>query len=277
VTLPRPGWRRPGAALLDQGFEVAILLPNSWHAALTAMLARIPERWGYRADWRGGLLTRAVDRPAGVHQAAYYQYLVRALGFPGGPAEGPAGPAAPRLALPDDARESGIALLKSAGWNGTAPLVGLAPGAAYGGAKRWPPESFASLARALAEDGIRTVMVGSGGDRATAACVAAAECGILDLVGRTDLAALAGVLAACRAVVSNDSGPMHLAAAVGTPVTAIFGSTDEHATGPLGPGHTVVAHDTWCRPCLLRECPLDHQCMRGVEVAQVLAATRRGL
>jgi heptosyltransferase-2 len=127
-------------------------------------------------------------------------------------------------------------------------------------------------------------MVGSGGDRETAAQVARAfqasgqtRDGIFDLVGRTDLAALAGVLATCRAVVSNDSGPMHLAAAMGTPVTAIFGATDEHRTGPLGAGHTVVVHDTWCRPCLLRECPLDHGCMRGVEVAPVLAATRRTL
>jgi heptosyltransferase-2 len=289
VTLPGPGWRQQrrqrherheshrGTSLADRGFEIALLLPNSWHAALTAARARIPERWGYRADWRGGLLTRAIERPPAVHQAAYYQHLVRALGFPNGAME-------PRLPVPDGARESGVALLKSTGWDGRAPLVAVAPGAAYGGAKRWPPESFASLAVTLTEDGVRTVMVGSGSDRETAAQVLRAfeasgqtRDGVLDLVGRTDLAALAGVLAACRAVVSNDSGPMHLAAAVGTPVTAIFGATNEHRTGPLGVGHTIVAHDTWCRPCLLRECPLDHGCMRGVEVAPVLAATRRML
>jgi heptosyltransferase-2 len=169
--------------------------------------------------------------------------------------------------------------LARAGWNRQTPLVALAPGAAYGGAKRWPPEYFAELAGTLAGDGVVSVMVGSDADAATGHEIAArAGAGrILNLIGATDLPTLAGVLAACRAVVSNDSGAMHLAAAIGVPVTAVFGPTDEMATGLRGDAHAIVTHPVWCRPCLLRECPLDHACMRGVGVDAVLTEARRTL
>jgi heptosyltransferase-2 len=156
-------------------------------------------------------------------------------------------------------------------------IVALAPGAAYGGAKRWPPERFASLALELAADGVPTVMIGSGGDRDTAAEVKQAAPQVIDLVGRTDLSQLAGVLALARTLVSNDSGAMHLAAAVGTPVTAVFGPTDERATRPLGERHAILTANVWCRPCMLRECPLDHRCMRDIDTTQVVAAARRVL
>jgi heptosyltransferase-2 len=98
-----------------------------------------------------------------------------------------------------------------------------------------------------------------------------------DLVGRTTLPALAGVLTRCRALVTNDSGAMHLAAAAGVAVTAVFGPTNERATRPAGDAHVVLTHPVWCRPCMLRECPIDHRCMRGVGVAAVLDAARRTL
>ncbi len=267
-------------------FDTALLLPNSIRAALLAVRAHIPERWGYRADLRGGLLTRAIDRPSGLHQAEYYQQLVHALGCPNGPME-------PRLVVPAAASDAGAAALGDAGWNAGTRLVALAPGAAYGGAKRWPPESFAELAASFAEDGLQPVMIGSGADAGTAGEVARAferirrpggevqqdraRPDLLSLVGKTDLPALAGVLAQCRALVTNDSGAMHLAAAVGTPVTAVFGPTDERATRPLGDAHTVVAAPVWCRPCMLRECPLDHACMRSVRVTAVAAFARRSI
>ena len=122
-------------------FDTAILLPNSFHVALTAWRAGVPERWGYRTDWRRPLLTRAIDPPVGVHQVEYYQHLVRALGlldpspFPG----------QPQIAISEELRAIGVNELKGAGWDGRRPLVALAPGAAYGGAKRWPSASFASL------------------------------------------------------------------------------------------------------------------------------------
>ena len=280
LTVERGIRRDIGAELAGRGFDAALLLPNSMHAALMAKRAGIPERWGYRTDWRGALLTRAVDPPLGLHQVEYYQQLVHALEFSNGPME-------PRVVVPADARAAAQALLADRGWNGTTPLVAIAPGAAYGGAKRWPPASFAELARTFAGDGVRTVVVGTAADRSTADEVlrafgqadasSSAALSPIDLVGRTDLVTLAGVFTLCRALVSNDSGAMHLAAAAGTRVTAVFGATDERATRPIGDAHVVVTGPAWCRPCLLRECPLDHRCMRGIEVGPVLTATRRSL
>ena len=264
--------------LQDRAFDTALVLPNSFRAALLASRAGIPERWGYRTQWRGRLLTRAIKRPpSGVHHVEYYQQLVRALGFDNGPG-------APRLDVSAGTRAAGADALARAGWDGKAPLVALAPGAAYGGAKRWPSASFAELARALGGDGVTTVMIGGPGDAATGREVEAHLGGagrMLNLMGATDLSLLAGVLVACRAVVSNDSGAMHFAAALGVRVTAVFGPTDERVTGPrgeVGPlSHAVLTHDVWCRPCLLRECPIDHRCMRGVGVHAVLAEARRTL
>ena len=269
--------RELGAELADRHFDTALLLPNSLHAALTASRAGIRERWGYRTECRGRLLTRAIYPPSGLHQVEYYQQLVHALGFSNGPME-------PRIAVPSDVRDSAVRLLAETGWDRRAPLVAIAPGAAYGGAKKWPAASFAALAASLAGDGVRVVMIGTAADRATADEVIGVSARLkprapsfIDLVGHTDLAVLAGVFTACRALVTNDSGAMHLAAAVGTRVTAVFGPTDERATRPLGQGHTVITGPAWCRPCMLRECPLDHRCMRGIEATQVATATRANL
>jgi heptosyltransferase-2 len=284
------GWRGLGVELADRQFDTAVLLPNSAHSALAVTRAAIPERWGYSTDWRGRLLTRAIRPPSGLHQVDYYQHLVHALGFPNGSVE-------PRVMVPDAAREAGLRQLTGAGWDGRSPLVALAPGAAYGGAKKWPPESFAELAIALAADRVQCVMLGSAADVDTAGSVArpfltaeasakavqGREAGgperpaLLDLVGKTDLLTLAGVLTYCRALVTNDSGAMHFGAAVGVAVTAVFGPTNDHATRPMGDAHVVVSHEVWCRPCMLRECPLDHRCMRGIGVARVLDAARRNL
>ena len=257
-----------------RSFDAALLFPNSFQAALTAWRAAIPERCGYRTDWRGALLTRGVGRPERGHQAVYYQQFVHALGFPAGPLE-------PCLDVPEGARAAGADLLRSAGWDGEAPLAALAPGAAYGGSKRWPPSFFAEVASSLACDGVRSVMVGTAGDRATGREVTAAlrsGTAIIDLMGQTDLQTLAGVLVNCRALVSNDSGAAHLGAALGVSVTAMFGPFPEEENRPLGqPEPVVLTHQVWCRPCKLRECPLGHRCLRGISVEAVLAAARRSL
>jgi heptosyltransferase-2 len=220
-----------------------------------------------------------------VHHVEYYQHLVRALGFENGSAE-------PRLDVAPAVREAAADRLARAGWDRAAPLVALAPGAAYGGAKRWPSTSFAEFARALGCDGVTAVMIGGAGDLSIGHEIEA-QCGggdtrLINLIGATDLPMLAGVLVNCRAVVSNDSGAMHVAAALGVRVTAVFGPTDECVTGPRGevrppsPGgfgatHAVLTHEVWCRPCLLRECPIDHRCMEGVGVGAVLAEARKTL
>jgi heptosyltransferase-2 len=279
VVLERRGGSRheTSPALGDRAYDAALLLTNSFQTALAAWRAGIPQRWGYRSDWRGPLLTRAVMPPVDqMHQAAYYQHLTRVLGFVSGPLE-------PRLEASAEDRRAGSKLLVASGWDERTPLVAMAPGAAYGGAKRWPAESFAALAFALARDGIRTVLVGGPGDGRSGEDIedrtARLPVPVITLIGRTDLPALAGVLVQCRGLVTNDSGAMHFGAALGVRVTAMFGPTDERATRPLG-RHTgsepvVLTHDVWCRPCLLRECPLTHRCMRGVGVEAVLAAVQR--
>lgn len=278
VELPGPGglaglaaWRELGGELRDHGpFDAAILLPNSYRTALAAARAGIPERWGYRTDWRGHLLTRAVAPLRDVHQVDYYRELVRALGFPNGSPD-------PTLVVRESDRESAARLLGRAGWDGRAPLVALAVGAAYGGAKKWPAASFGELAQGLATEGVVSVVVGSAADADAARDVverAGPEAAPIDLAGRTDLPTLAGVFALCRAAVSNDSGAMHVAAALGLSVTAVFGPTNERATAPRAAGVHVVTHPVWCRPCMLRECPIDHGCMRGIGAARVLETVR---
>jgi lipopolysaccharide heptosyltransferase II len=258
-------------------FDAVLLLPNSFHAALVAFGARIPERWGYRADFRAPLLTRAVPRPRAprMHQAEYYQHLTSALGIPAGPL---------RAEIRVDARHRADAdrLLRAHGWDG-GPLVGIAPGAAYGSAKRWLPDRMGAVAARLARDGhAGVVVVGADEDRETVEIVTrtataegARSSRVLNLAGKTDLPVLAGVLSRCRAFVSNDSGAMHLAAAVDVPVVAIFGPTREWATSPLpGPSRletAIVRTDVPCRPCMLRTCPIDHRCMTRIAVDDVMA------
>ena len=255
-------------------YDAALLLPNSFNTAWLVRRAGVPERWGYRHEFRSVLLTRAIASPVRVHQAAFYQGLTTALGFA-------PGPLTPHLDVPQHLRMNGSDRLAEAGWDEQTGLVAFAPGAASGGAKRWPPARFAAVVDALARDGVRAVLVGAGADaKAGAEVVAALHTGLrpINLIGATDLSTLAAVLVHCRALVTNDSGAMHFAAALGVNVTAVFGPTNEHETRPLGAGRIAVVHtDTWCRPCMLRECPLTHRCMTGVSEDAVLAETRMSL
>jgi len=258
------------AALRAHGYDAALLLTNSFKTAWLARRAGIPQRWGYRADFRGLLLTRAVMRPVAVHQAEYYQQLARALGFSSGLLE-------PQVDVPATVRDEAADLLRRAGWDGRSPMVAIAPGAAYGGAKRWPARSFSEVARELLATGVTVALVGSAADAAAGAEVLGAidRGGALNLIGGTDLRTLGGVLVQCRALLTNDSGAMHFAAALGINVVALFGPTNERETSPLGRGNRVVlTHDVWCRPCMQRECPLTHRCMRGISAAAVSGALR---
>jgi heptosyltransferase-2 len=259
-----------GLLLNGEGpYEAALLLANSFNSARLVWSAGIPERWGYRGDFRSLLLTRAIARPVRVHQADFYKNLVRELGFRGRASE-------PRLTVSHEHHVAGRALLETSGWDGKAPLVAVAAGAAFGSAKRWPAASFARLVDALAVDGIRTVLIGAAGDSASQEVrkLSKAPNGPFDIVGRTDLPTLAGVLLQCRTLATNDSGAMHFAAALQVPVTAMFGPTRDRETHPLGGGHAVLTNAVWCRPCMLRECPLTHRCMTGISVDAVLAAAR---
>jgi heptosyltransferase-2 len=255
--------------------DAAVLLPNSFASAWLVRRAGIRQRWGYRGDARQWLLSRAMPRPpVRVHQAEYYRRLVNALGIESGPLE--AGIVVPRLAI-----EQARATLRASGWDESRPFVVMAPGAAYGGAKRWPAEQFAEVAtRLVRDDAMQCVLIGSSGDAAISRWVRAAvpenlRADTIDLAGATTLETLAAVLSLASACVSNDSGAMHLAAAVGVPLAAIFGPTRERETAPLprrGRRVEVLVDHVWCRPCMLRECPLDHRCMKRISPERVLAA-----
>ena len=263
-------WPRDARRLREGGFGAALLLPNSFLAAWVTTRARIPERWGFARDWRRPLLTRAIKRPkTAVHQAEYYQALAEGLGIHPGP----------RLVALDirgDAIESAKALLSDGGLAEGRPFVVMAPGAAYGRAKQWLPSRFAELSALIAEERAATVLVGTKADAGVCRAIGiSAGGGVIDLCGRTDLTTLAALMSLSAATVANDSGAMHLAAAVGTKVVAIFGPTDYQHTSPLfasanAPAPTIMSSDVWCRPCMLRECPLDHRCMTEISARSVL-------
>jgi heptosyltransferase-2 len=250
------------------GADAVLLLTNSFGSAWVAKRSGIRERWGYRAGGRSLLLTRRVSRPKRVHQIEYYLALARGLGI-----ETPELAAALPVVKPSaDARAKAGALLAAAGVDASARIVGFAPGAAYGQAKRWPPERVAAVIAALARDGVTAVLLGARADRDTGRAIESTlppGVRVVDLIGRTSLGELTGIAARCAAFVSNDSGAMHVAAAVGVPVTAIFGPTDERATAPGGTAD-VILRDVFCRPCMLRECPIDHRCMKRIDVDSVL-------
>jgi heptosyltransferase-2 len=266
------------AALRESGAGVAILLPNSFASGWLVKRAGIPERWGYAADLRSWMLTTAIRKPRTlVHQGEYYQHLIRELGMATGPLE-------PVIAVPPAAVKDARSMLAQGGCDDASRLIVLAPGAAYGKAKQWIPSRVVDLVTRLVRERLATcALVGSRDDVQTTRAIRDAvpdDCqpGVIDLAGRTTLSVLAGVLSLARVCVSNDSGAMHLAAAAGVPVAAIFGPTNERATSPLtrtGVGADVLTHPVWCRPCMLRECPIDHRCMTGIDAVSVLAAVDR--
>ena len=265
------------AALEGGGFDVGVLFPNSFRSAWEFWRAGIPARLGFATSGRRMLLTLRSPRVrrAGVtHQADYYRDLVAGLGV------SEPTPPLPRIAPLHPSAERAHALLAQLGVTDDELLVGMAPGAAYGQAKQWPPDRMAEVAARLARTRLsRIVIVGASHDREAARAIESwlrahtpdVVDRVINLAGRTSLGALVGVAARFSAFVSNDSGAMHLVAALGTPVVAIFGPTDERATRPLG-SHRVIRVPVFCRPCLLRDCPIDHRCMKRVSADSVLSA-----
>ena len=266
---------RAARLLRAQRFDCAILLANSFDSALVVWLAGIPRRIGYNRDGRGMLLTDAVRAPrAGEippHERHYYLELLRRAGI-----IGELDP--PDAILLDGADEARLAGEKRFGELGiVGPVIGVSPGAAYGSAKRWPPERFAEAAARVASAESATVAVfGSAEERPiceiTAGILQTAGHRVRSFAGETSLGQFIELAAACRLFFTNDSGAMHVAAALGVPTVAVFGATDDVATGPCGPVARVVREPVDCSPCLLRECPIDHRCMTRVSAERVAEA-----
>lgn len=263
-----PGWISTIGRMRRERFDMGILLTNSLGSAVTLRAGRVAARFGYATELRSGFLTNPVPvGPGKQHQTRYYLNLLESAFGPG---------PAPDIGIvpsPDE-RDRARRLLNEAGIGSSERLLVLSPGAAFGSAKRWREEGFAGLADRLEGEGFRTVIVGSGAEREIGDRVAALmRAPATNLAGQTDLETLVGLLAEAALVVTNDSGPMHVAAALGTPTLAIFGATDPEVTGPLGPRTRVVSHKVDCSPCLLRKCPIDHRCMERLTVQQVFEAS----
>lgn len=254
-------------ALRRSRFRRAVILPNSFRSAMIAFAAGIGERWGYQTDLRRILLTHPIPaEPQRGHQLDAYTALLAAMNAPRVVDERPA------ITLPARIRESARERLRGLGVDTERPLFGLHAGGLYGRAKHWGDDRFGALAERLRADGHGVVLLTSPGERAQAERIAAAH-GALPIIGeRGDVLELAAAISHCTAIVTNDSGPLHLAAAMAVPSVAIFGPTD--------PGRTVIDGATRvirrrfaCQPCYERECPLaDHRCMSEITVDEVYEA-----
>ncbi len=267
------GLARMALALRRGRFDAALLLQNAFDAALLAFLAGIPARMGYARDARRLLLTRAVpvtEEILSLHHAEYYLRLLSELGVPR-----PERPAL-RLGVSEEEREAMRGRLAREGAREGSPILGINPGATFGSAKRWFPDRFAAVADALAEEwGASVVLMGSAPEMPLAAEIAAAMGRrAVDLSGRTTVRELMALLSLCSFLVTNDSGPMHIAAALRVPQVAIFGPTDWRATSPWTPLAKIVRVDVDCSPCRRRECDRGHECMVGVTAEMVVSAAR---
>lgn len=259
--------------LRPRRFGSAILLQNAFDAALLAFLARIPERAGYATDGRRLLLTRPVPvspETMELHEVEYYLALLSALGVPR-----PKAPAL-RLRVTGEERAAMGARLASLGVEPGRPILGINPGATFGSAKRWFPDRFAAVADALADEwDAAVVLLGSAKEAPLSDEIEGAmRRKPVKLTGKTTVREMMALLEACAFLVTNDSGPMHVAAALGTPLTAIFGPTEWARTSPwTKKARLVRAEGIACAPCKRRECDREPFCMLGVTPQMVVDAS----
>ena len=281
ATLERGPDEETLAAVVAGQFDEAVILPNSFRAAWMLARSGIARRFGYRADFRGPLLAPAIARPRGRRpQIEDYRELLAAMGVL------PPANWVPRLELPSALRTKGRERLERAhlltpATGDAGALVGLSPGAEWGASKRWPMRHWADLARELRRriPAVREAIFVGPKEIWLGVRVHEESGKFHPLLGPDlDLAGLAAVMAELDLLVANDSGPMHLAAALGVPCVALFGPTDRRRTAPAGNGHIVLDRALWCSPCFKRRCPLlHHGCLRGIGVDEVAAAAVRAL
>lgn len=264
------------AGVIRRGrFDLAILFQNAFEAALLACAGGVRFRLGYSTDGRGLLLTHRVLRDRAVlaaHQTEYYLSILRACGWKAETRD-------PVIHLASHDLDRADSILETEVGKGEFP-VGLGPGAIFGGAKRWPPDRFARIGDRLVQDwGARVLIFGSSRERKICSKVSGSMIHrSLNLCGNTSLNVAMGLISRCRFFVTNDSGLMHVASALGVPTVAVFGPTDHLTTGPKGRKTLIVRHPTECAPCLKPECPTDHRCMLNIgweEVWEAMESLRR--
>ncbi len=276
------GWRgreRLANGLRAARFDLAILFQNAFDAAWLVWRAGIPERIGYARDARSFLLTRSIPVPrpgeTPAHEQFYYLELLRRAGWLD---------ALPRqewisLIVPDPARRHAAEFLLEAGVRPHALRIAIGAGASYGSAKCWPPARFAEMANALsAKFDCDVLLFGTPAEQPVSqAIIAGMNRSPINLTGKTTVGDLPALLSQCHLFIGNDSGAMHVAAAVGVPVVAVFGSTDPNGTAPVTPHCTIVQQRPHCSPCFLRRCPIDHRCMTRIASTDVADAARSWL
>lgn len=261
---------RTASGVKGLGFDLAVLFPNSFESALLAWLARIPNRLGYGTDGRSLLLSHAVPmnrekkRHPASHQVEYYLGILEGVNWEAGPRD-------PRLFLSEAMAVSARSLLRTHRVNGAGYLLGLSPGAAFGPAKRWPAEGFAAVADLACEKwGAKVVILGGDSEKGIGEeVVGRMKHPAVNLCGRTGLGDAAAIIGQCDGFVTNDSGLMHVAAALNVPTVVVFGSTNPIATGPRSARARVVRNPVSCSPCLKAECPDGYRCLLSIHPSQV--------
>lgn len=262
--------------LREQKFDKALLLQNAFEAAWLAWRAGIPERVGYARDGRSLLLTKAVPVPKPgeipAHEQYYYLELLRRANWLDSlPNESFIG-----LDAPEENRRRAAQFLCSNGVRPDSLRIAIGAGASYGSAKCWPPGRFAELANRLqAHSAVDIILFGTRAEEPVSSAIAAGmHRPPIDFTGKTPIDDLPALLSQCHLFIGNDSGAMHVAAAVGLPVVAVFGPTDPFGTAPVTPRCSIVQEKPYCSPCFLRRCPTDHRCMTRVTPDAVEAAAR---
>ena len=267
--------------LKGDGYDLAILLPNSFESALTSFLSRIPQRIGFNKDVRGLLLTDPIAVPEWKnrrHEVYYYLHLVAeterrllgrdtvSQGFPDS-----------SLEVSDERRLSASNMLTDFGVDVKKKIVALGVGSTNSRAKRWPAERYARLSDRLRRELDADVILIGSKDENEVANVVVKFClqPPINLVGKTDLAEAVAILSEIDLLISNDMGLAHVAPAVGTKTITIFGPTDPETTRPFSKNAEIIKNAVECSPCMLRDCPIDHRCMTGVSVNEVFAAAEQ--
>jgi lipopolysaccharide heptosyltransferase II len=255
-------------------FNLAVLFQNAFAAAATAFLAGIPVRIGYATDRRSALLTSAVPLPPWKderHESFYYLNIVSELGHAIGRSS-PVMESGPVFDLPVsmNRRESARHMLAQSGARAGQPVAILCPGSVNSRAKRWPAERYAELADRFSEAGLDVALVGSPGEINVSKEVGGrASHKPIMLTGKTTVGDIVALISIADLVVTNDTGPAHIAAALGTPTLVIFGPTNPLTTYPLSPHAELIRQPPDCAPCMLRDCPIDHRCMTAISVDEV--------
>jgi heptosyltransferase-2 len=262
-----------GRRLRREGFELAILLPNSLSSAIMVRLAGVPQRVGYSTDGRGWLLTQRFEdrrKERGLHQVDYYLGLLHGFGVS-------QVDRIPRLKLKPEVIEKGLALLDGLGIDANELLIGVHPGAAYGETKRWFPERFANVMDLLHKPGRRFILLGGPGEEPLAEKISGFMAHQpVNIVGKTTIAEALVLISRSGLFLSNDSGLMHAAAAMRIPQVALFGSTDPEKTAPLNDNAVVIHPEgVGCTPCFKSECPENLECMKAITVGEVYAAAEK--